>query len=69
MLDRFILHCPQCGKVEGYWPSDLDEDQTPGSGDQEIEEQVFESVHGPVTKVRCPNCGQWLETTREQPPD
>lgn len=66
MLDRLILHCPRCGRVEGYLPAE-DEEQPPGAGEQEIEEETFEGFHGPQMRVRCPKCGQWLETKREEP--
>ena len=66
MMDKLVLNCPRCGKVEGYFPSEEGEDQPPGTLDEELEEQVFESVHGPKTRVRCPKCGQWLSPDREQ---
>ena len=69
MLDRFVMDCPRCGKVEGFIATDTDEDTPPDSPDEEVEEQTFESVHGPVTRVRCPRCSQWLDVDREHPPD
>ena len=49
MSDRYILYCPKCGKVEGYVPSELTEEE----GDLEpdvgvIEQEAVETNSGPA---------------------
>lgn len=65
--ERFVLHCPTCGRVTGLAPTDDSDDAAGASGDDVIEEDVFESSAGPVTRVRCPKCGRWLNPDLAEP--
>ena len=64
---RYVLHCPSCGRVPGVAPSEDPDDRADASSDDVIEEQVFESASGPVTRVRCPRCGRWVSSDLAEP--
>mgnify|MGYP001235139588 CR=1 FL=1 len=67
MLDeKYVVDCPACGRVEGYLagPTRLGNDPNePDDAENVIDSEVFEGVHGPISRVRCPKCGAWV------PPD
>ncbi|MGC9455359.1 MAG: hypothetical protein ACP5HU_10920 [Phycisphaerae bacterium] len=64
---RFVLHCPTCGRVTVTAPA-VDPDDIDGTSDDDVlEEQEFETPAGPVTRVRCPRCGRWLSTDLAEP--
>ena len=66
--EKYLLDCPDCGQVEGYVPSDFDEDErAPADPDMIIEEDVVRTSAGPATRVRCPRCGRWIRPDRAHP--
>ncbi len=69
-LEKYIIDCPSCGKVEGYiqpQQEDYEEESGVGDVDEETVEETFESKGHPVEKVRCPRCGTWLAANRAGP--
>ncbi len=65
--ERFVLHCPTCGKVSGVAPTTDPDDIDDVSSEDAIAEEVFESEAGPVSRVRCPRCGRWLNPDLAEP--
>jgi hypothetical protein len=64
---RYVLHCPHCGRVPGVAPVADPDDTSDASSDDVIDEQTFESSGGPVTRVRCPRCGRWVNSDLAEP--
>ncbi len=67
--ERYILECPQCGRVEGYRPDFSGEDDPFGvtSADSLIEEEIVSTPAGPAMRLRCPRCGRWVDPKRARP--
>jgi ribosomal protein S27AE len=69
--DKYILDCPRCGKVEGFAPVEVEEedrDLGPETADTTIEQEEFEQPgHLPTTRLRCPRCGTWVPADRATP--
>jgi hypothetical protein len=56
--------------VDGYIEESAEEDEpSPELSEGLIEEQEFQTEHGPVTRIRCPRCGQWTQPDRAEPAD
>lgn len=67
-LSLYKLHCPQCGYVEGYVSSEVDDlDADQPESDSLIEEEDVQSSAGPSKRCRCPQCGTWVPADRVQP--
>ena len=66
--EKYVVDCPDCGPVEGYAPTELDDDDT-GAADPEtiIEEEVVRTPKGPARRLRCPRCGRWIPPDRARP--
>ena len=62
MEERYLIRCPNCGPIEGTLPeNNYERDTGPETSDEEIETEEFETQGHPITKVRCPKCGAWLD--------
>lgn len=67
MEEKYILNCPNCGKVEGFFPESDDEPEELPDGEAVIEDDVVNTPAGPAVRVRCPRCGQWVKPDRARP--
>lgn len=68
--EKYVINCPHCGKVEGYLNNPIDpEDVQPADAEEEIIAETFETQGHPVTEVRCPKCGRWLDADLVCPAD
>ena len=68
--EKYIIHCPRCGIVEASVYDNIDDSsEVPGEGDIELEEEVWETTHGPESRIRCPRCGAWLASDLAHPED
>ncbi len=67
--EKYIIRCPRCGDVEGYVAAcGEDEDDTgPGDADGDTEAVAFETEGHPITRIRCPRCGSWLNPEMARP--
>ena len=67
MEEKYVLHCPRCGRVEGFVSASDDEpDETP-EAEMLIEKEVVRTPSGPAVRLRCPRCGQWIRPDRAGP--
>jgi len=67
--ELFIIHCPRCGRQEGYAPTEEDRIE-PAVGDEDAiaDEQEFFTRDGHIVhKLRCPRCNDWVEASRATP--
>jgi uncharacterized C2H2 Zn-finger protein len=67
MEEKYVLHCPRCGRVEGFLAGSNDEpDETP-EAEGLIEKEVVRTPAGLAVRLRCPRCGQWIKPDRATP--
>lgn len=63
--EKYVLYCRRCGPVEGYLGEELADEQHDEHGvleaDALIEFDTFDTDAGPVTRLRCPRCGEWAD--------
>lgn len=66
--EEYILDCPECGPVQGFGPAEYyEEHDLGGDMDMAIEEDAVRTPVGLATKVRCPECGLWVDADRVSP--
>ena len=65
--EKYVLNCPHCGRVEGFFFTGLEDDEAPPDSDSEIQQQVVRTDCGPAVRVRCPRCGRWVKSDRVGP--
>ena len=65
--EKFVLNCPKCGRVEGFFPSAEGESDDAPEEEMIIDEDVVQTPAGPKMRVRCPSCGQWIAADRARP--
>lgn len=68
--ELYIIACPRCGSVEGFLPAgaeDRERDDMVAEVEDFIEEREFDTDGGPVSRVRCPRCGTWVDADLARP--
>ena len=66
---KYVLNCPDCGRVEGFLAAvHAEEDDDAGlEPEMVIEQHVVKTPTGVTTRFRCPRCGRWVQSDRARP--